>query len=112
MDYGIYMVPRKTLICERILEEEGVFGDAHVSEFAMDMIPLEEDVLSLELYDAFADLYLRKDTSCLFSLSKAIMKLQKNHGIIPKIVGKGEYAKVRIRLINPKLVSKMFTRLP
>ena len=91
---AIFMVPRKTLICERVLEDEGVYGDAHVSEFPLETIPLEEDVLSLELYDSFADLYLRKDTSCIYSVAKAIMKLQKGNGVIPRIVGKGDYSRV------------------
>ena len=96
MEYAIFMVPRKTLICEKVLEDEGVFGDVHVSEFRMDSIPLEDDVLSLELHDTFADLYFRKDTSSLYLVAKAIMKLQKATGVIPRIVGKGEYSRVSL----------------
>ena len=99
-EISIFMVPQKTLLCERILEEEGVYGDVHISEFPLYMIPLDDDVYSLELNDSFADLYLRKDTSCIHSLAQAINKLQKSIGVIPKIVAKGDYSKVGVFEIN------------
>jgi hypothetical protein len=92
-EISIFMVPRKTLLCERILEEEGVYGDVHISEFPLDLIPLEEDVYSLELNSAFTDLYVKKDSSCIHSVAQAIMKLQKSVGVIPKIIAKGDYSK-------------------
>jgi len=46
------------LVCDKVLEEEGVLGDATIGEFPLYFIPLESDVLSLELEDAFEDLYL------------------------------------------------------
>jgi hypothetical protein len=92
-EIALFLVPRKTLICERVLEEEGVFGDVQISEFPLDLFPLEDDFFSLELNTCFKDLYVNKDTSCLYSIAKAIMKLQKKSGIIPKILGKGEYAR-------------------
>lgn len=33
-------------------------GDVNVAEFPLYFMPLEEDVLSLELEDSFSDLYL------------------------------------------------------
>lgn len=93
-EISIFMVPKKTLLCERILEEEGVYGDAIVSEFPLDLIPLDDDVYSLELNDVFADLYVRKDASCIHSVAQAIMKLQKSVGVIPKICAKGDYSAV------------------
>lgn len=52
------MVPRRTLVCNKILEDAGVLGDVSVEEFPLYLIPLEQDVLSLELADSFGDLYL------------------------------------------------------
>lgn len=42
----------------QILEEEGIIGDVSIAEFPLYFLPLENDVLSLELPDAFSDLYL------------------------------------------------------
>lgn len=57
-EISIFWVPRRTLVSNKILEDEGVLGDVNVSEFPMYFLPLEDDVLSLELEDAFMELYL------------------------------------------------------
>ena len=51
-------VPRRTLVCEKILEDEGVLGDLTIGEFPLHFISLEPDLLSLGLEDAFEELYL------------------------------------------------------
>ena len=51
-------VPRRILVCEKILEDEGVLEDLTIGEFPLHFIPLELDPLSLELEDAFEELYL------------------------------------------------------
>jgi hypothetical protein len=51
-------VPRRTLVSDRILEENGVLGEVTIGECPLFLIPLEPDLLSLELEDAFSDLYL------------------------------------------------------
>lgn len=58
INYSVFFVPRRTLICERVLEEEGVYGDITLGEYHLDFIPLDEDLLSLELDDSFRELYL------------------------------------------------------
>lgn len=57
-EFSVFWVPRRTLVSNQILEEEGVIGDVSVAEFPLYFLPLENDVLSLELPDAFSDLYL------------------------------------------------------
>ena len=41
-----------------ILEEVGVLGEINVSEYQLHFIPLADDLLSLEMNDAFSDLHL------------------------------------------------------
>ena len=76
-----------------ILEESGVLGEATIFEFSLHFVPLEQDVLSLELEESFSDLYLRKDPTCIFTSAKSLMLLQKLHGLSPRILGKGDNAK-------------------
>ena len=57
-EYNVMFVPLQTLACEEILEDEGVLGDPTIGEFPLHFIPLEPDLLSLELEDAFEELYL------------------------------------------------------
>lgn len=42
----------------KILEEAGVIGDVNVFEFPLYFLPLDQDLLSLELEDSFSDLFL------------------------------------------------------
>ena len=54
----IVWVPRRTLVSNKILEDEGVLGDVNVTEFPLSFLALEDDVLSLELEDSFQELFL------------------------------------------------------
>lgn len=57
----------------------------------MDLVPLDDDVISLELDRAFADCTLDGDASSLFYAASAIMRLQNKFGLIPRIqVGRHE----------------------
>ncbi|KAK2757077.1 hypothetical protein FQN54_005046 [Arachnomyces sp. PD_36] len=92
-EFSILCVPRRTLVCNKILEDEGVMGDANVVEFPLYFLPLEKDVLSLELEDSFGDLYLHHDPGSIFHSAKSLMQIQKRHGLFPRIVGKGDNAR-------------------
>ncbi|PIA93050.1 Vacuolar protein sorting-associated protein 33A [Cercospora beticola] len=92
-DFTIIWVPRRTLVSNMILEEHGVLGEATITELHLNFVALEPDVLSLELDDAFSSLTLRKDLTSIFASAKALMLLQKQYGLIPRILGKGDNAK-------------------
>lgn len=92
-EFSIFWVPRRTLVSEKILEEAGVLGDTSIAEFPLYFLPLEKDLLSLELDDSFGDLYLRKDPTPTFLMARALMLIQQKHGLFPRITGKGDNAK-------------------
>ena len=86
-------MPRRTLVSDQILEEAGVMGEVSIHEYPLYFISVAEDVLSLELEDAFSDLYLRKDPNPIFTSAKALMQFQQRLGLFPRITGKGDNAK-------------------
>lgn len=92
-EFHIFWVPRRTVVSDKILEEAGVLGDVTISELPLSFFPLEQDVLSLELLDSFEDLYLNKDVTPAFLMARALMEIQQNHGLFPRIIGKGDNAK-------------------
>lgn len=47
-----------------VLEEAGIIGDVNIAEFPLLFMPLEQDILSLELDDSFSDLYLVSGNFC------------------------------------------------
>ncbi|QIW96227.1 hypothetical protein AMS68_001745 [Peltaster fructicola] len=92
-DFTVIWVPRRTSVSNIILEEHGVLGEVNVYDFPLYFIPLEADLLSLELATSFKHITLRKDPTSLFTAAKAIMMLQKQYGLFPRILGKGDNAK-------------------
>ncbi|KAF5257502.1 hypothetical protein FOXYS1_11967 [Fusarium oxysporum] len=92
-DFHIFWVPRRTLVSDKLLEEAGVLGDVNIAELPLSFFPLEKDVLSLELDDSFRNLYLSKDVTPNFLMAKALMEIQRNHGLFPRVIGKGDNAK-------------------
>lgn len=53
LEYAAYFMPRRSLVCEEVLEREGVKGDIQVAEYPLNFIPFDSDVLSLEMEAAF-----------------------------------------------------------
>jgi lysine-specific histone demethylase 1 len=99
-EFHIFWVPRRTLVSDKLLEELGVLGDAEIAELPLYFFPLDKDVLSLELDDSFKDLYLSKDPTSIFMLSRALTGIQQKHGLFPRIIGKGDNAKRVAELLS------------
>ena len=93
-------MPRRTLVSNKILEDEGVLGDVNVQELQICFLPLENDLFSLELNDGFTDLYLNGNRAPLYHSSRALMQIQQRHGLFPRIMGKGDNARKLANLIT------------
>ncbi|CAG8487222.1 8957_t:CDS:10 [Diversispora eburnea] len=83
-EYNLFFVPRRTMICQKVLEEAG---------YHLDFIPFEDDLLSLELDYTFKELYLDGDYTSIYYAARALMKLQTLFGLFPRVLGKGDCAK-------------------
>jgi hypothetical protein len=92
---SIIFVPRRSLVCERVLQEEGV-QEVPVREFSMQLIPLDDDVLSLE-QPCFRELFYEGDRSALHLIASAILRLDSTYGVIPQLRGKGRCAQQALR---------------
>ncbi|VDI32298.1 vacuolar protein sorting-associated protein 33, partial [Mytilus galloprovincialis] len=87
------MVPRKLHVCEMILEHEGVMGYITIHELQMDLIPLDRDILSLELPQFFRSFYLDSDHTWIQTIAKSLINIQALCGIIPNVYGIGKGSK-------------------
>ncbi|KAM7265316.1 hypothetical protein ACFE04_002999 [Oxalis oulophora] len=101
-EYCVYFVPRRTVACEKVLEEEKVHHLITIGEYPLYMVPLDEDVLSFELDLAGKEYEVDGDTTSLWHISKAIHKLELSFGVIPHIRAKGK-ASVRVADILGRL---------
>lgn len=90
--YSLFFVPRRTIVCEKVLETEGVYADVTIGEYSLDLIPFEEDVLSLELEMSYKECHVDGDRSSLYTAARAITKLQAVFGTIPNVKAKGRAA--------------------
>ncbi|XP_031384419.1 vacuolar protein-sorting-associated protein 33 homolog [Punica granatum] len=94
-EYYVYFVPRRSVACEKIFEEEKVHQLMTIGEYSLYMIPLDEDVISFELDLAYKECQVDGDTSSLWYIAKAIHKLEFSFGLIPNVRAKGK-ASVRV----------------
>jgi hypothetical protein len=68
--------------------------DVKIGEYHLDLIPFDNDILSMELPTSFREFSVEGDRTSLFYIAKALIKLQFLFGIIPNIQGKGEHSQV------------------
>ncbi|KAK9356594.1 Sec1-like protein [Lipomyces doorenjongii] len=93
-DFNVFLYPRRMLSVEKTFEEEGVLGDVTISEWNLGFIPLEEDVFSIELPNSgFKDMYLYGLPTTVSFAALSLNALQKQYGVYPRIIGKGNNAK-------------------
>ena len=60
----------------QVLEDEGVLQYCDLFECQLDVFPLDNDILSLELENSFKETYIDGDTSSLTTVAKSLLKLQ------------------------------------
>ncbi|KAL2324835.1 hypothetical protein Fmac_023893 [Flemingia macrophylla] len=94
-EYHVYFVPRRTVVCEKVLEEEKLHHMITIGEYPLYIVPMDEDVLSFELDLSYKECQVDGDTSSLWHIAKAIHKLEYSFGVIPNVRAKGK-ASVRI----------------
>ncbi|XP_058789341.1 vacuolar protein sorting-associated protein 33A isoform X1 [Phymastichus coffea] len=92
-EFHIFFVPRKSLLCEKKLQNRGVYGNfTLVEEFSCDLFPFDNDLVSMELPNAYREFYLENDPTCLYQVAQAIQSMQKLYGKISKVTGRGPAA--------------------
>ncbi|XP_027365004.1 vacuolar protein-sorting-associated protein 33 homolog [Abrus precatorius] len=94
-EYYVYFVPRRTVVCEKVLEEEKLHHMITIGEYPLYIVPMDEDVLSFELDLSYKECQVDGDTSSLWHIAKAIHKLEFSFGVIPNVRAKGK-ASVRV----------------
>lgn len=53
-EYHLYFVPRVSQLCEKHLQDRGVFGSfATIGAFACEIYPVDSDLLSMELPNVY-----------------------------------------------------------
>ncbi|XP_013791517.1 vacuolar protein sorting-associated protein 33B-like, partial [Limulus polyphemus] len=108
--FWIVFVPRKLHVCELILEQEGVYDEATLLEYPLGLIPLDNDIFSLEVSDFFSSFYLNGDQGWIHTIASSLVQLQRLFGPIHSRFGQGRCAKVH-REIRNRHMSHVFAHL-
>lgn len=98
--FHIVVVPRLVSWVTSLLEEEGLYGVVMLHEFTPDFIPLDDDLLSLEMTHFFRDAFLEGDFSGCVSVARAINTLQGLYGRIPNVLAHGRASKAVINALE------------
>ncbi|NXU20850.1 VP33B protein, partial [Pardalotus punctatus] len=96
--YKIIFSPQKSYACEMVLEEEGVFGDVTCDEWSFYLLPLDEDIISMELPEFFRDYFLEGDHRWINPVARALQLLNSLYGPFGKTYGIGRCAKMSYEL--------------
>lgn len=88
--YSLYMCPRVTTVCENILTSDQVFGNFdYIEPLEIYLIPLEVDLLSMQIEKAYRDLVLERDFTMYYQVARSILHIQHMFGPIPLKRAKG-----------------------
>ncbi|CAG0879490.1 unnamed protein product [Cyprideis torosa] len=92
-EFHLLMVPRRSLLCEKRLEEKGVLGNlATVDQLCIDLFQVDTDLLSMEWEGDYRECHLDGDATCLFHVAKSLLTLETLFGQFRTIAGKGPTA--------------------
>lgn len=92
VDLSALFVPRRTVACDQALDTAGIAGDIACFEVDILMLPVERDVVSLEIERAFAEVVLEGDTSSLFYAATALLRFQQRFGGVESVLAVGRAA--------------------
>lgn len=92
--YKIIFSPQKFYTCDMILEQEGIYGDVTTDEWSFYLLPLDDDIISMELPEFFRDYFLEGDQRWIGTVPRALNLLNSIFGPISKIYGIGRCSKM------------------
>ncbi|XP_031179472.1 vacuolar protein sorting-associated protein 33B [Sander lucioperca] len=92
--YKIIFTPQKFYACDAVLEEQGIIGDVTTDEWSFYLLPLDDDIISLELPEFFRDNFLAGDQRWVRTAGSALHLLHSLYGPFSKVYGIGRCSKM------------------
>ncbi|KAM3925558.1 vacuolar protein sorting-associated protein 33B isoform 2-T2 [Leptodactylus fuscus] len=101
--YKIIFSPQKFYTCDMILEQEGIYGDVTSDEWAFYLLPLDDDIISMELPEFYRDYFLEGDQRWIGTVARALHLLNSIFGPMSKVYGIGRCSKMTYDLCKELL---------
>ena len=103
VEFHIIFVPKITIECSEFIEKSEYKTFFNIYNLNIDMYALDYDIISLEDYDAFNNIYVKDKYDCLSDLKRVIFKYEAAFGKIKYRYSKGPLAqKLNIILSEEK----------
>ncbi|KAM3182809.1 hypothetical protein ACTXT7_011572 [Hymenolepis weldensis] len=100
-DYCLIAIPKISIACMSFLQGTKILDKlAGVCDLPLTLLPIDNDLLSMEEPNCFADYSLRDKETCLFNFAKGLMKFQSIYGLFPRIRAKGPKAKRVVEMLT------------
>jgi len=88
--FHLLFLPRRSFVADQVLEEEGVLQDCDTVETCeVDLLPVDEDLLSMECPAGFGQVFLHGDNSLVAGTARALLRLQLLYGMARRVHAKG-----------------------
>ena len=98
--YHIIFIPKISGECYNYLNNSKYKKYINTHMLNIDIYQLDNEILSLENYNAFRDIYLENNLNSISQLSRAIIKYETVFGKIKHKYSKGFYSKKLIEMLN------------
>lgn len=77
-----------------------MYGDIAFGEYPLQLIPFDEDVLSMEMEGALREIHVEGDRTVLYYVARALVHLQGLWGTIPNVTAKGAAATAVVEMMR------------
>lgn len=93
-------LPRRTIECDELLEINGLLIEERIHHFALDLLQLDEDLMSLELPKSFANLLLDDDDTQKIYVQSSLQRIETVFGKIKYKFAKGPVSSKIVNNLN------------
>ena len=100
IEFHIIFIPKITIECSNFIEASKNKSFYHIYNLNIDMFALDYDIISLEDYSSFKNIYTQNNFECLSSLKRVIYKFESAFGKIKYRYSKGPLAQKLNKILS------------
>ena len=100
IEFHIIFIPKITIECSNFIEESKNKSFYHIHNLNIDMFALDYDIISLEDYSSFKNIYANDNFECLSALKRVIYKFEAAFGKIKYRYSKGSLAQKLNKILS------------
>ena len=107
----IVFLPRRTIECDELLEINGLLIEDRIHHFALDLLQLDEDLLSMELPRSFANCLLDDDDTQKIYVQSSLQRIETVFGKIKYKFAKGPVSAKIVNNLNAINATTSFSQV-